>query len=129
MMLALGCVQSLVCNTNHWPTGITTQDKALIRGLDVTDKSARVARCQAETRHALLALISTPGLTSPAELTGSHIYRRVDQITVRRYDELFPMPAPGASLNPSPQDPLFERLRQADVQQFTPALVTAGSVH
>ena len=42
MMLALGCVQSLSCNTNRCPTGVATQDPKLTKGLDVADKSIRV---------------------------------------------------------------------------------------
>jgi glutamate synthase domain-containing protein 2 len=41
MMLAMGCVQSLECNTNRCPTGITTQDPRRVRGLDVADKEPR----------------------------------------------------------------------------------------
>ncbi|MEQ9567333.1 MAG: FMN-binding glutamate synthase family protein, partial [Pseudomonadales bacterium] len=33
-MFALGCIQSLQCNKNTCPTGITTHDKDLQRGLD-----------------------------------------------------------------------------------------------
>ncbi|MEM8490483.1 MAG: FMN-binding glutamate synthase family protein [Pseudomonadota bacterium] len=121
MMLALGCVQSLECNTNHCPTGITTQDPTLVRGLDVTNKSARVARFQAETRHALLDLVSSAGLSSPGDLRRSHIYRRVDQMTVKRYDSLFPMPARGAYLDPLPEDPMFALLSEVDTQRFAQA--------
>ena len=38
MMMAIGCIQALLCNTNRCPTGIATQDPALTIGLDVTDK-------------------------------------------------------------------------------------------
>ena len=41
-MLALGCIQALRCNSNSCPVGITTHSKALMRGLDVEDKSDRV---------------------------------------------------------------------------------------
>jgi len=54
-MLSLGCVQSLICNTNHCPTGIATQDAKLTEGLVVTDKSERVARFHKDTmEHAAL---------------------------------------------------------------------------
>ncbi|MEM9398333.1 MAG: FMN-binding glutamate synthase family protein [Pseudomonadota bacterium] len=129
MMLALGCVQSLECNTNHCPTGIATQDARLIRGLDVTDKSARVARFQAETRHALLDLISSAGLSSPSELRRSHIYRRVDQMTVKRYDALFPMPDKGAYLVAAAGSPMSSPLEGVDSQRFqapVEALLASG---
>lgn len=98
MMLALGCVQSLECNTNRCPTGITTQDPRLVRGLDVADKSTRVARYHAETLHALLDLSSSIGLDSPSAINREHVYRRIDPMTVRRYDEMFPPPETGAYL-------------------------------
>jgi glutamate synthase domain-containing protein 2 len=41
-MFALGCVQSLSCNTNRCPTGVATQDKVRQRALDVPDKGERV---------------------------------------------------------------------------------------
>ena len=43
MMMALGCIQALKCNTNHCPVGVATQDPALMTGLVVTDKKQRVA--------------------------------------------------------------------------------------
>jgi len=42
-MFALGCIQALQCNKNTCPTGITTHDKELQRGLDPASKSVRVA--------------------------------------------------------------------------------------
>ena len=44
MMFALGCIQSLRCNSNTCPTGITTQNPALTKGLVVPDKAERVFR-------------------------------------------------------------------------------------
>ena len=41
-MFALGCIQSLKCNKNTCPTGITTHDRHLQRGLDPEDKAVRV---------------------------------------------------------------------------------------
>ncbi|HKJ61054.1 MAG TPA: FMN-binding glutamate synthase family protein [Hyphomicrobiales bacterium] len=42
-MFALGCIQSLKCNKNTCPTGITTHDKRLQLGLNPADKAVRVA--------------------------------------------------------------------------------------
>ena len=41
-MSALGCIQSLKCNKNTCPTGITTHDRRLQRGLNSEEKSVRV---------------------------------------------------------------------------------------
>lgn len=42
-MFSLGCIQALKCNRNTCPTGITTHDPHLQRGLVVTEKDRRVA--------------------------------------------------------------------------------------
>ena len=42
-MFALGCIQALKCNRNTCPTGITTHDRRLQKGLVVEEKDARVA--------------------------------------------------------------------------------------
>lgn len=42
-MFALGCIQALRCHSNTCPTGITTHDPRLQRGLVVEDKAERVA--------------------------------------------------------------------------------------
>jgi glutamate synthase domain-containing protein 2 len=41
-MFALGCIQSLKCNKNTCPTGITTHDRRLQRGLNPEEKSVSV---------------------------------------------------------------------------------------
>jgi glutamate synthase domain-containing protein 2 len=41
-MFALGCIQAMQCNRNTCPTGVTTHDRHLQRGLDPTDKAERV---------------------------------------------------------------------------------------
>ena len=35
MLFALGCIQSVRCNTNTCPTGIATQDRARAKAVDV----------------------------------------------------------------------------------------------
>ena len=42
-MFALGCIQAMKCNKNTCPTGITTHDKKLQRGLNSKNKAVRVA--------------------------------------------------------------------------------------
>ncbi|WP_439100520.1 FMN-binding glutamate synthase family protein [Congregibacter sp.] len=125
MMLALGCVQSLECNSNRCPTGVTTQDPQLVQGLDVTDKGERVARYQRETLHALLDLLSSAGLKSPGELNRSHIHRRIDQMTIRRYDELFPLPQKASYLTATATDPVYIHLKEASSDSFAPQTAEA----
>ncbi|MHA7817349.1 MAG: FMN-binding glutamate synthase family protein [Pseudohaliea sp.] len=127
MMLALGCVQSLVCNTNRCPTGVTTQDPRLTRGLDVEDKGERVARYQHETVQALLDIVSSAGLRSPGELNRSHIYRRIDPERVARYDALYPYPGVGDFLRHPAQGPYAAFIEEASSDCFLPrSYVFAG---
>jgi len=98
MMLALGCIQALRCNTDHCPTGITTQNPALVHGLDVTDKSERVARFHAATVRGFLDLLAAIALEHPSDLTPHEIYRRVARGESRRLDELSERLEPGELL-------------------------------
>jgi len=88
MMLALGCIQALRCNSGHCPTGITTQNQALVRGLDIDDKTGRVERYQGATVRSLLELLGAMGLSHPSDLGPHHIYRRVNDCRVRNLAQL-----------------------------------------
>jgi len=97
-MLALGCIQSLQCNTNKCPTGVTTQNPALVYGLNVADKTERVRRFHAATVHSALELIGAMGLGGPEELRPHHIFRRIDDLRVRHLGELYDFLEPGQLL-------------------------------
>ena len=98
MMLALGCIQSLRCNTNHCPTGVTTQLPSLVYGLDVADKSERVYRYHKETVRGALELLGAMGLERLDELRPHHIFRRVDDLRIRHFGELYEFLEPGQLL-------------------------------
>ncbi len=99
MMLALGCIQSLRCNTNNCPTGITTQRPSLVYGLDVGNKSERVYRFHRATVHGALELLGAMGLDRFDELEPHHIFRRIDDLRVRHLGELYDFLAPGQLLD------------------------------
>ena len=98
MMLALGCIQALRCNSGHCPTGITTQNPALVYGLDVGDKTPRVTRFQAATVGGLLELLGAMGLSHPRELGPHHIFRRVSDSHVRTFAQIHEFLPEGALL-------------------------------
>ncbi|AWL11531.1 Glutamate synthase (ferredoxin) [Saliniradius amylolyticus] len=118
MMLALGCVHSLICNTNRCPTGITTQDRQLIAGLDVEDKAERVARYQKETVHSAVDITSSSGLKSPNKLKRYHLYRRVDHACVERLDALLPYPKPSSFLDAPLPDKYQQDILEASPDSF-----------
>ncbi len=99
MMMALGCIQSRSCNTDHCPTGIATQDAARGNGLVVTDKATRVANFHGATIENLLELLGAAGLESMDELEPRHINRRVEGTTVKTYAQLYPSISPNCLLH------------------------------
>ena len=90
MMLALGCVHSLICNSNKCPSGVATQDPRLVKGLVVADKAQRVTQFHARTVHATADIIASAGMSHTNELNRTHIYRRISQHEIKRYDQIFP---------------------------------------
>jgi glutamate synthase domain-containing protein 2 len=104
MMLALGCIQSLRCNSNRCPTGITTQNPALTYGLKVPEKTERVWRYHTATVKGALELLGAIGLDSLDDLRPHHIFRRVDDLRVRNLQELYDYMKPGALLEDTPPE-------------------------
>ncbi|MFW6322331.1 MAG: FMN-binding glutamate synthase family protein [Guyparkeria sp.] len=120
MMLALGCVQSLTCNTNRCPTGVATQDPRRYAGLVVPDKATRVAQFHRGTVHATAELIASAGIRHPHELNRTHIYRRISPEAVRRYDQIFPYLRPGDLLDGQPSEDWQLMLDEAHADSFRP---------
>jgi glutamate synthase domain-containing protein 2 len=100
MMLALGCTQALLCDTNRCPTGLTTMDPALRRGLVVEDKAQRVASFHRHTVEGVARLLGAAGLVGPAALHRGHICRRTGSGEVHTLQELHPPLEPGSLLHP-----------------------------
>ena len=72
-MMAIGCIQAQRCHTGHCPTGVATQNRWLMRGLDPTDKAARLANYVATLRKELLRLSHACGVDHPALLSAEHM--------------------------------------------------------
>ncbi|MBT8496517.1 MAG: FMN-binding glutamate synthase family protein [Deltaproteobacteria bacterium] len=68
-MLAIGCIQAQRCHSGHCPTGVATQSKWLMRGLDPRSKAARLANYVIQLRKELLQLANACGRIHPALLT------------------------------------------------------------
>jgi glutamate synthase domain-containing protein 2 len=98
MMIAIGCIQALLCNTNRCPTGIATQDPKLTIGLDVADKKVRMANYHKGTVESFVELLGASGLDDMKNITRSHIYRRVSLNDMLTYEEIFPSMEVGSML-------------------------------
>lgn len=71
-MFALGCIQAMQCNKNTCPTGVTTHDKRLQRGLDPTDKSVRVANYHKYLEYGVNIIAHSCGVSDPRQLNRRH---------------------------------------------------------
>jgi glutamate synthase domain-containing protein 2 len=90
MMFAIGCIQALRCNSNQCPTGVATQDPALVGGLHVGDKSHRVARYHRETVKSFFEVLGAAGLQRPQDLKPWFIMKRVSAMEIRSYADIYP---------------------------------------
>jgi len=79
-MFSLGCIQALRCNNNKCPTGVATQDRMLMKGLVVTDKSERVFHFHKNTLFSANELLAAAGKNSFSEVD-INVFMRGDEFT------------------------------------------------
>ena len=98
MMLALGCIQALECNTNKCPAGVATQDPKLYKGLSVEDKHVRMESFHRKTVHAVAEMMAAFGHDSTSRLTRNCLWRRITPTEIRNYAVLYPDKKIGSAL-------------------------------
>ena len=89
MMFALGCVQSLKCNLDSCPTGITTMVPSRVDSLVVEDKKTKVANYHKNTMKAFKELLGSMGLENRGGIHKKHITRRINETEAKTYDEIY----------------------------------------
>jgi glutamate synthase domain-containing protein 2 len=89
MMLALGCIQALICDTGRCPVGVATQNPSLYKGLDPADKSVRVASFHAKTIHATKEMMEACGFKNIADVHPSKFSRRINQHEVKSFEDIY----------------------------------------
>jgi glutamate synthase domain-containing protein 2 len=72
-MFSLGCIQALKCNKNTCPTGVTTHNPRLQRGLDPTDKAVKVANYCRNMVHEVETIAHSCGVSEPRLLRRYHV--------------------------------------------------------
>ena len=72
-MFSLGCIQALKCNRNTCPTGITTHDPRLQKGLVPEDKAVRVAQFAQSLIHEVETIAHSVGVAEPRQMRRRHV--------------------------------------------------------
>ena len=93
-MFALGCIQAMQCNKNTCPTGVTTHDPRLQRGLVPQDKAERVAHFARNMEKEIAMIAHSCGLPQPRALGRQHARMMVDNGRSIGLEELYPAPRP-----------------------------------
>ncbi|MEZ6097093.1 MAG: FMN-binding glutamate synthase family protein [Pirellulaceae bacterium] len=88
-MLSIGCIQAQSCHTNFCPSGVATQNKWLMRGLDPSLKSARAANYITTLRKEIIALCHACGVEHPALISLEHLELIDDRFGSREFADVF----------------------------------------
>ena len=72
-MFSLGCIQALKCNKNTCPTGITTHQKHLQRGLVAEQKYKRVANFAKQMHKEVETIAHSVGVNEPRLMRRNHV--------------------------------------------------------
>lgn len=89
MMFALGCIQALICDSGKCPVGVATQNPALYKGLDPTDKGVRVFNFHRNTLKATKEMMEACGFSGVQDVHASKFYRRIDEQTTKSFEEIY----------------------------------------
>ncbi|WP_026193436.1 FMN-binding glutamate synthase family protein [Teredinibacter turnerae] len=90
-MFALGCVQALQCHKNTCPTGVTTHNPRLQKGLDPTDKTNRVANYHRQMVHDVEMIAHSCGVRQPKDLGRHHVRLVTENGFSKPLNEMFPI--------------------------------------
>lgn len=99
-LFSLGCIQAMQCNRNTCPTGITTHDPRLQRGLVPEEKADRVAHYHGNMIRELHTIAHSCGVEHPGLLQRRHASIVLDPTRSMPLDQFY-------------RDAAFTRLHQA----------------
>ncbi len=89
MMFALGCVQSLKCNLDTCPTGITTMVPSRVASLVVEDKKTKVANYHKNTIEAFKELLKSMGIENRDGIKKSYIIKKITETETKSYEQMY----------------------------------------
>lgn len=89
-MFSLGCIQALKCNKNTCPTGITTHNPRLQKGLDPAVKSERVKNFAKKIEYGVTLIAHSCGAEHPRALRRHHVRLMEGDGKSRPMSEIYP---------------------------------------
>ena len=125
-MFALGCIQALQCNKNTCPTGITTHDPRLQRGLVPKDKAERVAHFASTLVKEVGVIAHSCGVEDPRQLQRHHARMVQPNGSYQSYTAKKVSTRQPKGLPRRPESPLFSAAGQA-CRRFSPALASTSA--
>jgi glutamate synthase domain-containing protein 2 len=117
-MFSVGCIQAMRCHTNTCPTGVTTQDPARTKSLDVAAKALRVRNFHDATIKSFLDITGAIGLDSPEQLKPEYIYHRLESGPAITYRDMHPAVGSGDFLNDKIPDAYASDWGRASAERF-----------
>jgi len=93
-MFSLGCIQALKCNRNTCPTGITTHDPRLQKGLVAEAKYLKVAAYARNIIEEVEMIAHSVGVVEPRALRREHVRIVQSDGRSRPLDDLYPYSVP-----------------------------------
>ena len=89
MMMALGCIQALICDSGKCPVGVATQNPALYKGLDPTDKRVRVANFHAKTITATKEIMEACAFRDIESVRPAKFFRRINEQETKSFEQIY----------------------------------------
>jgi len=89
-MFALGCIQALKCNRNTCPTGVTTHDPRLQKGLVVESKYRRVASYARSVIGEVETIAHSVGVAEPRLMRRRHVRLVQPDGSTKPMNEVYP---------------------------------------
>lgn len=89
MMLALGCIQALICDSGKCPVGVATQDPSRYKGLDPADKRVRVANFHSKTIAAAKEIMEACAFKNIESIKPSKFFRKINEYETKSFEEVY----------------------------------------
>lgn len=97
-LFSLGCIQALKCHTDTCPTGITTHNKWLMRGLEPHSKAQRVFTYHKNLEDGVKMICHSCGVEEPRKLSRANARIVSEHGTSLSLEDVFPSKKKGIKL-------------------------------